>query len=524
MWPSHSRRAQSLVVSATIALVRASPVFAAAGDPSLDAASTAGQYIATAAGCRACHTQAGGTPYAGGAALDSPFGKLYAPNITPDPVHGIGSWTEAEFTRALREGVGKGGKLLYPAMPYDHYTKISDDDVHALWSYMGSLPASPQASNANTLAFPFNQRAGLAVWQSAFFTPARFTPSPAKDAAWNRGAYLVEALGHCGACHTPRNVAQASDEKRHLTGARVGGWYAPDISAGPGSRLARTSAVDISAFLKSGQSPGNASAFGPMGEVVHESLALLTDADRIAIATYLKDPPAAAKAPPRKSTPSRPTTVTDAELQAGAAVYQENCLSCHQRDGKGLKSSVPALAGNSAVTAKEADNVVSAVLGGFEPHGTWGAMGAFAGVLNDTQIAAVTNYVRHAWGNHGERTATPWLVAQLRPLAEVPAAGARAALVCPMLATDALQPALKAGAFALKRAANEPARMQQLVRGYKTARPDASPADVVAALGTAYCRTVAADGASTLQAGAQMAQFSQQVANTLAGHEETRRH
>ena len=497
----------ALVAASWSAVAAAPPPGDAAAAAAAGTAIDAGRYVATAAGCQACHSRPGGVAFAGGAALPTPFGQLYAPNITPDVEHGIGTWSEADVTRALRDGVGKGGKWLYPAMPYDHYTKISDDDIHALWAYLRSVPAAAQPSTENAMSFPFNQRAGLAVWQRAFFTAGRYAPVAGKSPAWNRGAYLVEALGHCGACHTPRNLAMASDANRQLTGARIDGWYAPDISAGPGSTLARRSANDIAAFLKTGQSRGNASVFGPMDEVVHDSLAKLTDADRLAIATYLKDPPAPVNAP--KATP---TPVPAATLTAGAAVYAEHCAACHQRDGRGMRAAVPALAGNAAVTAREADNVVSAVLGGFDQHGTWGAMPALAGALDDMQIAAVANYVRHAWGNHGEHAATPRQVAQLRPLAEAPTNGERAALACPILPDEVLQPALKAGSAALERAANAPARMQKLVRDYRAARPGAPVAQVVEALGTAYCRTVAADGATTLQAGARMADFSQQAA------------
>ncbi len=220
-------------------------VCAAAIQPAMASADTAlterGRYVAIAADCGSCHSQRGQN-FAGGAALDTPFGKIYPPNITQDPSTGIGGWTLADFDRAVRQGIGKDGALLYPAMPYTNYTKISDDDLNALWAYIRSLPAIKHESPKNTLPFPLNIRSSLIVWQELYFKPGSFRPDAAHDAVWNRGAYLVDALGHCDMCHTQRNLAQATEPRHYLTGAQIEGWYAPDISDDPLSDIARWTA------------------------------------------------------------------------------------------------------------------------------------------------------------------------------------------------------------------------------------------------------------------------------------------
>ncbi len=480
-----------------------------------------GKYLARAADCFSCHTAAGGAPFAGGAPLATPFGTIYGPNITPDRSTGIGTWTRAEFARAVREGVRKDGALLYPAMPYTNYTKITDADLDALWAYMRSVPAVAHAvpEPDNTFSFPFNIRRGLAVWQGLYFESGRFVPATDKDPVWNRGAYLVEAFGHCDACHTPRNLAQATQSKHYLTGAQIQGWYAPDIGNDPLSELSNWNTDQLAAFLKTGHTHGNTKAFGPMQEVIHDSLRHLTDQDLKAMAIYLKGRSGTERvaASARSATPE----VMPAErFAAGRDLYEQHCASCHRNDGKGQQGTVPALAGNTAVTSREPYNVIMAMLYGFQPQGAWAAMGSFASSLTDDQLSDVANYVRTAWGNSGTPNATPWMVGNWREKERVAPAQDHPALACPILAKDLMEPALGAGADTLRQAAADRAKLDRLVGSYTAARPHASSAQVIEAMSSAYCRAISNAGMPQARMDASIAEFSQQVAIALS-HERT---
>jgi mono/diheme cytochrome c family protein len=476
----------------------------AAARKSPDALVKKGEYLARAADCMSCHTATQDKPYAGGLGLKSAYGIIYGTNITSDKETGIGTWTKADFVRALREGVRKDGAYLYPAMPYTSYTKISDADMDALWAYISRLPAISNTIPKNTLPFPLSVRTGMAVWQSLYLKQERFTPVASKDAAWNRGAYLVEAFGHCSDCHTPRNVAQGPESSHVLTGAQIEGWYAPDISNDPNSKLAYWNVSELAKFLKTGSAPNNANAFGPMQEVVHDSLQYMTDSDLRSMAVYLKD----------QSTGATPRSASKAylpRLAAGKLVYENNCLSCHQRNGKGINATVPSLAGNDAVKASEPYNVIMAILEGFQPQGNWGAMASFANMLNDDQISDVANYVRTAWGNDAPANATPWSVGNWRKNAAVQATGP-AAMLCPNLAEAVIAPALKNSGATLRQAAGDNAKMATLVESYRAARPAAPTSEVIEALSTAYCRTVTTDKISQARMGADIADFAQRVA------------
>jgi mono/diheme cytochrome c family protein len=468
-----------------------------------------GRYVALASDCASCHTSPGGEPFAGGTRIKTPFGSLYGSNITPDVASGIGSWTEADFDRALRQGVRKDGSYLYPAMPYANYTKMTAEDMHALWLYVHGLAPVQNVVPKNTLPFPLSVRASLLVWQSLYFKAGDFEPDPKQSAQWNRGAYLVQALGHCDQCHTPRNPAQGLRTNRELTGAEIEGWYAPNISGDALSKLRGWSEQDLSRFFKTGSMPGNTKATGPMQEVVHESLSHLSDPDLRAMAVYLKhqtsDSPAVA--------PSAVKWPRQADAQA---LYQEQCGACHQNDGKGIAGTVPALARNDAVTAAEPSNVIMAMLEGFPAQGSWGAMASFAPSLTDEQIADVANYVRTAWGNAAAPNATPWAVASWRKYAAAPQSGSRA-LLCPDLRADVMKPALAAGPQLLQQAASDPAKLGQLVHNYEAAVPNASRGEVIEALSTAYCRALADTAISEPRMSAQIADFAQRVAVSVGG-------
>jgi mono/diheme cytochrome c family protein len=465
-----------------------------------------GRYVALAADCSSCHTAPGGAPFAGGNPLKSNLGTLFGPNITSDIETGIGSWTKADFERALRRGIRKDGAYLYPAMPYDSYTKITPADMDALWSYIHALPAVKNTVPKNTLPFPLTIRGGLAVWQSLYFKPGPFQPAADHDATWNRGAYLVEALGHCADCHTPRNLAQGLEAQHGLTGASIEGWYAPDISSDPESKLRAWKTRDLAHYLKTGLAPNNAKAFGPMQEVIDDSLRHLSDPDLLAMAVYLR----AQGNSVQPKTPSAPK-LPEERLAAGKTIYEDNCRSCHQSNGKGIPGSAPALAGNDAVTAAEPFNVIMAILEGFPTQGTWGAMGSFAANLSDDQISDVTNYVRTAWGNGAAPNATPWSVENWRKNAQTPMDQSNA-LLCPSLPQSVMQPAYAAGSAALKQAGADRGKMQQLVSTYFSARPAASAAQVVEALSTAYCRVLADDHLTQARMSAQIAAFAQNAA------------
>lgn len=491
-----------MLLDATSSLARDTDAPKAVSPPAI----TRGRYIALAADCASCHTAPQGKPFAGGNALQSALGTIYGSNITSDPETGIGGWNKADFERALRQGKRKDGAYLYPAMPYDSFTQLSATDMDDLWSYIKSLAPVHNTPPKNTLPFPFTIRSGLAVWQDLYFKPGIFQPRANKDAQWNRGAYLVNALGHCNECHTPRNIAQGLEMKHSLTGAQVSGWYAPDISDDSLSRLKSWKTEELANYLKTGLKPGNVKSFGPMQEVIHDSLQYLTPTDLGAIAKYLKDQESGATS----LAASKPKLPADS-IARGRRLYEDNCSSCHQRDGKGIAGSAPALAGNDAVTAGEPYNIIMAMLQGFEPQGSWGAMGSFA-TLNDDQIADIANYVRTAWGNDAPPNAAPWSVGNWRAHASAPAQDARDALLCPSLSQAVMQPALEAGPVAVKQAANDAAKMGKLVDSYLAARPKSSTAELIEALSAEYCEAVAADHLTLALMSARIADFGQRVA------------
>jgi mono/diheme cytochrome c family protein len=357
-----------------------------------------GAYLARAGGCEACHTTPGGRPYAGGAAINSPFGRLYAPNITPDKTYGIGAWNDDEFYRAMHNGVGKHGQYLYPAFPYQWFTKVSRQDVLAIKAYLDTIPPVNVASKPTRLSFPFDLRSGLGIWNEAYFKPEEFKPDPAKAPEWNRGAYLVEGLGHCGDCHTPKNVAMAPDNAKAFSGGQIDDWYAPNITSDPSRGIGKWSDDELFAYLKAGATPSQGVVAGPMAQVVHDSLAHLTDADIHAIVTYLKTTPAIADYEPvRLSQP-------DGAHAVGAAVYLDHCASCHQLNGAGRPGAVPALADNGLVTAKGPENVIRVILQGRLATGTFAPMPAVGRDMTDQEVAEVADYVRNAWSN-----AAPWI-------------------------------------------------------------------------------------------------------------------
>ena len=358
-----------------------------------------GEYVARAGDCTACHTAPGGQPFAGGLALDTPFGKIVASNITPDRDTGIGGWTEAAFARALRQGVSTDGHLLYPAMPYNDYTKVSDADVHALKAYLDSLPPVHRAVEANELPFPFNIRQMMLGWNLLFFRDARYQPDPHQSADWNRGKYLVDGLGHCTACHTAKNML--GGDKAYLQGGALQGWYAPELSRNAYLSLGKWLAADVAAYLKTGGTD-RAMATGPMAEAVEHSTQYLSDPDLASIATYLKSLPGSDRAAPQ------PVAEADPAMMRGHALYAVNCAACHRSSGAGVATMLPALAGSPTVQAPDASGAIHTILSGgaaaaTRSNPTGARMPGFAWKLDDTEVAAIATYIRNGWGNAASR-------------------------------------------------------------------------------------------------------------------------
>ncbi len=366
-----------------------------------------GEYLARAGDCVSCHTAPGGQPFAGGLRLDTPFGYMLSPNITPDKDTGIGNWTSNDFYRALHHGVNKRGQDLYPTMPFDFYTKVTRADIDAIFAYLRTVTPVRNAVVVNHLDFPFNIRMSMLGWRELYFREGTFKPDPSKSESWNRGAYLVEGLGHCSDCHSPRNLLGGIEKSKDYTGAVVDGWFALNLTSDITTGLGAWSVDDIATYLKTGAYPGKTTVLGPMAEVVQNSLSYLTDADLKAIAEYLKSIPA-------DSTLRTGRKALDVSRQAGAKLYVDNCAGCHQSQGRGVPNVFPPLAGNGVVLAADPANIFKVVLGGIPAQGKFSPMPSFAGVLTDEQITAIANYVRTSWGNNAPPNATPDNVAKVR--------------------------------------------------------------------------------------------------------------
>lgn len=360
-----------------------------------------GAYLARAGNCMLCHTERGGTPFAGGRAIDTPFGTIYSSNLTPDAETGIGNWSVAHFRRALHEGRSRDGRLLYPAFPYTHTTLVSNQDAEALFDYLRSLPPVNQPNRAHRLRWPYSTQAALAVWRALYFRPEKFEEDPSRSREWNRGAYLVRGLGHCGACHTARNALGGSRDLMDLSGGLIPmqNWYAPSLSSPGEAGVADWPLEEIEQLLASGRTD-RATVLGPMAEVVLHSSQYLEATDIRAIAVFLKSLPQTSSDSDPRVVPKAFTTV----LERGGQIYQQHCADCHGKQGEGVPGAYPPLAGNRAVTLPNTANLVQVVLhGGFAPA-TRGnprpyGMPPYATVLSDADVAAVLTYIRGSWNN-----------------------------------------------------------------------------------------------------------------------------
>ena len=358
-----------------------------------------GRYLANAADCGSCHTIPGSEhPFSGGRPIETPFGVLAAPNITPDRETGIGSWTNNEFDAAVRRGISRNGARLYPAMPFPYYTRMSREDVADIRAYLNTIAPVHNAVQVNRLPFPFNLRAAMIVWDRLYFTPGEFHDDASKSKEWNRGAYLAQGPAHCGACHTPKTVLGGDKPSEALRGYMLQGWTAPDITSGQGP-LRNWSVDDIAEYLKAGHNK-NAAAAGLMGEVVDLSTSKMTDQDTRAIATYLKG--VTGMAPGSSATADKADKDVTA---AGGAIFQDLCSACHQQDGKGVANMFPNLSEAATTSTQDPATVLRVILQGAqsvatdrEPTGP--AMPAFGWQLDDAQLAAVASYVRGRFGKN----------------------------------------------------------------------------------------------------------------------------
>ena len=356
-----------------------------------------GRYMAIAGDCTACHTAEGGQPFAGGGALETPFGILLSPNVTPDVATGIGGWTDDQFVDAVRNGIGHGGIHLYPAMPYTYYTKLTRDDVIAIRAYLDTVQPVRNLVQANQLPFPFNQRETMVGWNALYFTPGEFKPDPGKSAEWNRGAYLVEGAEHCGLCHTPKNAMGGDENSQAMQGSVLQSWYAPNTTGNRRVGIGDWTVDDIALYLKTGRNRYDI-ASGPMADMVTHSTSHLTDADLRAIAVYLKD------LPPGGGVLPQPVSAQDPAMQRGEAIYNERCAACHTVAGEGIVGLFPRLSAAPLVQQSQATSLIRVVLEGSRAVATDGAptgpaMPSFAWQLSDADVAAVVTYIRNAWGN-----------------------------------------------------------------------------------------------------------------------------
>jgi mono/diheme cytochrome c family protein len=375
-----------------------------------------GHYLATVADCAGCHTKIGGKPFAGGVILKTPFGTLVGPNITPDPNAGIGAWTDDEFVAALHDGRGRGGIRLFPGMPYPAYTEMTREDALAIRAYLQTIDPVAEKLEPNQLPFPLNIRFNMAIWNALNFASGRLEPDPSKSAEWNRGRYLVDALGHCGTCHTPKTPLGADKDSEYLKGGVLQGWFAPNITADRRKGIGVWSLDELVTYLKSG-SNSDAIATGPMGEEITHSSSKMTDDDLKAVAVYLES-----LVPDQESAPVA-LAASDPRMVAGQAIYKDNCAACHTDAGTGSSGLFARLGGSHAVQSDDPTTLIRVVVGGSRGVGTAEAptspaMPSFGWRLTDAQVASLLTFVRNSWGNAAPAVSTDQVRATRSSLAD----------------------------------------------------------------------------------------------------------
>ncbi len=379
-----------------------------------------GEYLAKAGDCIACHTAPGGPTFGGGRAMPTPFGTLFTSNVTPDKDTGIGKWTADQFYTMMHTGRSPDGGLLYPAMPFAAYTKVTRADTDAIFAFMQSVPPVKLQNRPHDLKFPYNNRSLILGWRTLYFTEGEYKPDPMKSDEWNRGAYLVQGLGHCSMCHTAINALGGSSAAQAFEGGLIPmqNWYAPSLTSNKQGGLGDWSLTDISDLLRIGISKRGA-VYGPMAEVTYNSLQYLTEADTLAMAVYLKS--LADLSVADTSVPSTTPQESSLLLRLGQTIYADKCASCHGDKGRGRLPHYPPLAANQSIQMQSAVNPIRMVLNGGYPPGTAGnpmpyGMPPFAQSLSDDEVAAVVTYIRVSWGNHGASVSA----AQANALRSVP--------------------------------------------------------------------------------------------------------
>ena len=479
-----------------------------------------GKYLTAAADCMPCHTGPNHAPFSGGLVINTPFGGLATPNITPDKTTGIGNWTDKQFYDAVHYGVSPGHsylifpRFLYPAMPYTSYTKLSYADVMAIKAYIFSQPPVTVAPTPNTLAFPFSQRPVMLGWRILFFRSGPMKMNPSWDESMKNGAYLTEALGHCGECHTPRNLMSGLILDKAYAGSPIDAFFAPNISSDKQYGVGGWSQADLVTYLHDDGNMSKGSSYGPMAEVVHDSMSQIPVSDVQDIANYLQT-----QTKPQSEPPTGAAANAPAAAALGATVYAANCAACHGKTGGGMSPIIPNLAGNDSVTATMPNNVIGAVLSGLPPWKNGPAMPSFATSLSDNEIAAVANYVRTSWSNKGTANATPHDVMALRNVAVVP----------PMadMASDQFGCPRVSGAGGVNSVADPgnnlldiydgatpetiPNRTRELISAIRASNSSISNADLINELVAAYCPVVAN------QTGLSKAQMKAALESFVAG-------
>lgn len=368
-----------------------------------------GAYLAAAGDCVVCHTRAGGEPFAGGVALHAEFGTVYSTNITPDTATGIGNWTPGDFYRALHDGSAADGHHLYPAFPYPYFTHISRGDSDALFAYFSSLRPVRYKTPANSLIFPANIRSLMVFWNLLFFSEKPLRTDPARSASWNRGAQIVNGVGHCGGCHTPKNFFFADKFAQAFQGEVIDGWFAANLTASQSDGLGSWTETDVVQYLRTGKNRFGYVA-GSMQDVITKSTSRMSDTDLAAIATYLKS---------LRPAPGRMRTRAAAPVMAaGQTIFVERCASCHQESSAAPSGDFPRLTGNTLVLARDPTTVVRVILQGSQSAAVRGvpvgfSMPAFPVLTND-ELAEVATYIRNAWGNSAGSVTTAQVAALTR--------------------------------------------------------------------------------------------------------------
>ena len=389
------RRRTMLAILAALILCTAFSGAQAQSEPSAETLAR-GKALTIAGDCAACHTADPARPLAGGKRIDTPFGAIYSPNLTPDRETGLGAWSDDDFIRAFRHGVAPDGSSYYPAFPYPYFTKLTRQDLTAIRAYLATLTPFRSTRPPPQLHWPLSYRVVMQVWNFLFFRPGIFEPDQQKSVEWNRGGYLVTGAAHCGACHTPKNLFGAAKRSQAFGGRTGGGWFAPRLDGAERSGLKSWSVDDIAEYLASGRN-GKSHVNGPMAGVVVNSTSKMNDADIRAIAVYLKDLPAGEPEPAVTPPPA-------AEMAAGKALYDRACVACHEADGSGAPRIYPPLPGNANLQSADPASTLRIILDGAQTTTTprapnTGSMPGYARQWSDQEIAAVTNYIRNAWGN-----------------------------------------------------------------------------------------------------------------------------